>query len=46
MGKNLFHVKYIKLSYRIRGKVARIHTNNVASAMVLRIRMEFVIKGE
>jgi len=34
-GKNLFHVRYIKLSYRIRGKVARIHTNKVAIIIVL-----------
>lgn len=36
-GRNLFHVKYIRLSYRIRGKVARIHTNSVAKIIVLRI---------
>lgn len=41
-GKNLFHVKYIKLSYRIRGMVARIHTNKVAIIIVLIIIvMEF-----
>lgn len=34
-GRNLFHVKYIKLSYRIRGRVARIHTNRVAMIIVL-----------
>lgn len=33
-GRNLFHVKYIKLSYRIRGRVARTHTNRVANAIV------------
>lgn len=33
-GKNLFHVKYMRLSYRIRGSVARIHTNNVARTIV------------
>jgi len=37
IGKNLFHVKYIKLSYRIRGRVARIHTKSVAMTIVLRI---------
>jgi hypothetical protein len=36
-GRNLFHVKYIRLSYRIRGRVARIHTNIVARIIVLRI---------
>lgn len=38
MGRNLFHVRYIKLSYRIRGKVARIQTNRVAINIVFRIR--------
>lgn len=34
IGKNLFHVRYISLSYRIRGKVHRIHTNNIAIIIV------------
>lgn len=34
MGKNVFHVRYIKLSYRIRGMVARNQTNRVANNMV------------
>lgn len=37
MGKNLFHVKYINLSYRMRGNVHRIHTNVIARIIVLRI---------
>jgi hypothetical protein len=37
-GRNLFHVRYIKLSYRIRGRVARIHTNKVAIIVVFTIR--------
>jgi len=36
-GRNLFHVRYIKLSYRMRGKVARIQTNTVARIIVFRI---------
>jgi len=34
-GRNLFHVRYIRLSYRMRGRVARIHTNRVANIIVL-----------
>jgi hypothetical protein len=45
IGRNLFHVKYIKLSYRIRGKVARIHTNRVANIIVLKINIVLVIIG-
>lgn len=33
-GRNLFHVRYIKLSYRMRGSVARIQTNSVARSIV------------
>jgi len=44
-GRNLFHVKYIKLSYRMRGSVARIQTNNVARSMVLIINCKSVNKG-
>jgi hypothetical protein len=36
-GKNLFQVRYIKLSYRIRGKVARTQTNKVAKSIVFKI---------
>lgn len=43
-GRNLFHVKYIKLSYRIRGNVARIQTNSVARSMVLIISCRSVNK--
>lgn len=41
-GRNLFHVKYIKLSYRIRGMVARIHTKMVAIIIVLIMRNRFI----
>ena len=34
-GRKDFHVRYIKLSYRIRGRVARAQINIVASAVVL-----------
>jgi hypothetical protein len=34
-GRNSFHAKYIRLSYRIRGKVARIQINRVAKTIVL-----------
>lgn len=37
-GKNLFHVKYMRLSYRIRGNVARTHTNKVAIIIVFTIK--------
>jgi hypothetical protein len=35
IGKNLFQVKYIKLSYRMRGIVARTQINSVARIIVL-----------
>lgn len=35
IGRNLFHVRYIKLSYRIRGRVARTQMNAVATIIVL-----------
>lgn len=38
IGRNLFHVKYIRLSYRIRGSVARIQINRVASSIVFIIK--------
>lgn len=34
-------MRYIKLSYRIRGRVARIHTNNVAIIIVFIISVRF-----
>jgi hypothetical protein len=34
-GKKHFHVKYIRLSYRIRGNEARIHTKAVATIIVI-----------
>jgi hypothetical protein len=44
-GRKLFHVRYIKLSYRMRGKVARIHTNSVAKIIVLIISCISIING-
>jgi len=44
-GRNLFHVRYIKLSYRMRGKVARIQTNTVARIIVFRISCTSYIIG-
>ena len=38
IGRNLFHVRYISLSYRIRGNVHRIHTNSIAKNIVFEIR--------
>lgn len=40
IGKNSFHVRYIRLSYRIRGIVARIHTKIVAMIIVFRTSMK------
>jgi len=37
IGRNLFHVRYISLSYRRRGSVQRIHTNTMAIIIVLKI---------
>ena len=42
-GKNSFHVKYIRLSYRIRGMVARIQINMVAITIVFITRVRFII---
>ena len=39
IGKNLFHVKYIRLSYRIRGMVARIQINKIDRDRVSKIKM-------
>jgi hypothetical protein len=46
MGRNVFQVRYIKLSYRIRGSVARTHTNNIAIREVLITREKFINSGE
>jgi hypothetical protein len=43
IGKNLFHVRFISLSYRIRGKVARTHTNNIAKVIVFNVNIKSVI---
>jgi hypothetical protein len=45
IGKNSFHVKYIKLSYRIRGRVARIQIKIVAIIIVLIINDNLVKNG-
>ena len=42
-GKKLFQVKYIRLSYRIRGRVARTHTNRVAKIIVFKIKIKLII---
>lgn len=34
IGKKIFHVRYISLSYRIRGRVQRIQINRVATHIV------------
>lgn len=45
-GKKFFQVRYIKWSYRIRGIVARTHTNSVAKNIVLNTSsVLFMIKG-
>jgi len=41
-GRNLFHVRYIKLSYRMRGRVARTQINKVAISIVLIINVAFI----
>lgn len=45
-GRNSFHVKYIRLSYRIRGIVARIQINAVAIIIVLIIKMKSISRKE
>ena len=35
MGRNLFHIKYINWSYRIRGNVARVHINMYVISIIL-----------
>jgi hypothetical protein len=45
-GRKFFHVKYIRWSYRIRGIVARTHTNNVAKNIVFITKIAlFIIVG-
>jgi len=41
-GRNSFHVRYIKLSYRIRGMVARIQIKIVAIVIVFRTNIKFI----
>lgn len=41
-GRNIFHVRDIRWSYRRRGKVARVQTNNMANRVV----KEEIIMGE
>lgn len=43
IGRKVFHVKYISLSYRMRGKVHRIHTNVIARIIVIIINHESLI---
>ncbi len=43
-GRKDFHVSAMRLSYRIRGNVARTHTNRVAKAVVFRIIRMSAIK--
>lgn len=42
-GRNDFHVKFISRSYRMRGRVARIHTNIQAIIMVFVVNMMSLI---
>lgn len=46
IGRNSFHVRYIRLSYRIRGIVARIQMKTVAIIIVLNTRFRSVNNGE
>lgn len=46
MGKNSFQVKYIRLSYRIRGSVARIQIKAVAINIVLSTSIKLIIRGK
>jgi hypothetical protein len=43
-GRKLFHVRYIRWSYRIRGSAARIHTKIVARIMVLEINIKLRVR--
>lgn len=44
-GRNDFQVKYIRLSYRIRGRVARVQINNVARMEVLITNLRLFSRG-
>ncbi len=43
LGRKDSHIRYIRLSYRIRGSVVRTHKNRVVSAKVFIARMDPVI---
>lgn len=45
-GRNLFHVRFIRWSYRIRGKVARTHTNRVARVTVSSTKIKSLKRGK
>jgi hypothetical protein len=45
IGRKHFHVRYIKLSYRIRGNDARIHTKVVATVIVIDIVRIFWVQA-
>lgn len=45
MGRKHFHVRYISISYRIRGSVTRTKTNNAAMNVVLIIREKLDVSG-
>lgn len=44
IGRNLFHVRYINLSYRMRGRVHRIHTKIIAMMAVLIMRNMSIVR--
>ena len=44
-GRKPFHVRYIKLSYRIRGRVARIQIYAIAKTIVFITRLKSIIKA-
>lgn len=46
IGRNTFHVRYIRLSYRIRGSVHRIQMNREDNHMVFSIRRKSIISVE
>lgn len=43
IGRNDFHVRIIRLSYRMRGRVARTQMNSVAKRIVLRSRVSGIM---
>lgn len=45
IGRKHFHVRYISMSYRIRGCLPRTSTNRVATRVVFTISMKFVLSG-